>query len=196
MSAIPSGVPAADAVGPALVLIAEDEEPLAETVAFAVREAGYTPLVALHGRQALELARDRRPALLILDLMLPYLDGAAIVAALRTDAQKAGTATPPVRCRPGRPVPMSSCASRFISRISSACCIGSWPRLPRSRTPDHARPMTSGVPPRPDEMYGYTKATTGSACLRTSLGPRVSTLAPSAGQIDTVEPAGPTVASF
>jgi hypothetical protein len=50
MSAMTSGVPVADAVGPALVLIAEDEEPLAETVAFAVREAGYTPLVALHGR--------------------------------------------------------------------------------------------------------------------------------------------------
>jgi DNA-binding response OmpR family regulator len=80
---------------PALVLIAEDEEPLAETVAFAVHEAGYTPLVALHGRQALELARSRRPALLILDLMLPYIDGSAIIAALREDA-RAGGVMPPI----------------------------------------------------------------------------------------------------
>ncbi len=83
-----------DALGPALVLIAEDEEPLAETVALAVREAGYTPLIALHGRQALELARARRPALLVLDLMLPYLDGATIITALREDARATGTMPP------------------------------------------------------------------------------------------------------
>lgn len=80
---------------PGLVLIVEDEEPLAETVSFVVREAGYTPLVALHGRQALELARARRPALLITDLMLPYLDGVALIAALRADAAAAGEGAPP-----------------------------------------------------------------------------------------------------
>jgi DNA-binding response OmpR family regulator len=117
MSAMTSDVPVADAVGPALVLIAEDEEPLAETVAFAVREAGYTPLVALHGRQALELARDRRPALLILDLMLPYVDGAAIVAALRTDAQRAGTAMPPIILMTGAsPVQTRAAGSDVILR--------------------------------------------------------------------------------
>jgi two-component system phosphate regulon response regulator PhoB len=84
------------ASSPALVLIAEDEEPLAETVAFAVREAGYTPLIALHGRQALELAQARHPALLILDLMLPYLDGVAIVAAVRQHARDAGLEAPPI----------------------------------------------------------------------------------------------------
>ena len=85
---------------PALVLIAEDEEPLAETVAFAVHEAGFVPLVALHGRQALELARSRRPALLILDLMLPYIDGSAIISALREDA-RAGGVMPPIVLMPG-----------------------------------------------------------------------------------------------
>jgi CheY-like chemotaxis protein len=79
---------------PALVLIAEDEEPLAETVASIVREAGYTPLIALHGRQALELARTRHPALLIVDLMLPYVDGAAVIAALREDAKGNGAFAP------------------------------------------------------------------------------------------------------
>jgi CheY-like chemotaxis protein len=77
-----------------LVLIAEDEEPLAETISYVVREAGYTPLLALHGRQALELARTRRPALLITDLMLPYLDGAALIAALRADAIVTGKPPP------------------------------------------------------------------------------------------------------
>jgi DNA-binding response OmpR family regulator len=71
---------------PALVLIVEDEEPLAETLAFAVRAAGYTALVALNGREALDLARARWPALLITDLMVPHLDGAALIATLRADA--------------------------------------------------------------------------------------------------------------
>jgi DNA-binding response OmpR family regulator len=79
---------------PMLVLIAEDEEPLAETISYVVREAGYSPLVALHGRQALELARTRRPAMLITDLMLPYLSGAALIAALRADALVTGEAPP------------------------------------------------------------------------------------------------------
>jgi len=80
---------------PALVLIIEDEEPLAETIAFMVRAAGHRPLVAFHGRQGLELARGERPALLIVDLMLPHLEGSAIIAALRADATISGQPAPP-----------------------------------------------------------------------------------------------------
>ncbi|HVC79803.1 MAG TPA: response regulator [Chloroflexota bacterium] len=80
---------------PALVLIVEDEEPLAETVGYVVRAAGYRPLVAFHGRQGLELARGKRPALLIVDLMLPHLDGSGIIAALRADATISGEPPPP-----------------------------------------------------------------------------------------------------
>jgi DNA-binding response OmpR family regulator len=68
---------------PGLVLIVEDEEPLADTIAFVVTEAGYRPLIALHGREALELARSRRPALVIVDLMLPHVNGAAVIRSLR-----------------------------------------------------------------------------------------------------------------
>ena len=81
---------------PAVVLIAEDEEPVAETVAYVVEDAGYTPLVATHGRQALALAQERRPALLITDLMLPYVSGADLIAALRAEATACGQAAPPV----------------------------------------------------------------------------------------------------
>ena len=89
------GSPVSGPVGP-LVLIAEDEEPQAEIVVFVVREAGYTPLVALNGRQALALARDSRPALLITDLMMPYLDGSELIAALRADAAAGGASVPPI----------------------------------------------------------------------------------------------------
>ena len=84
-----------DADGAALVLIAEDEEPIAELLAYVVQDAGYTPLVAFHGRQALELARERWPALLIADLMMPYLSGADLIAALTAEAAASDRARPP-----------------------------------------------------------------------------------------------------
>jgi CheY-like chemotaxis protein len=71
---------------PFLVLIAEDEEPIAEAIAFLVQDNGYTPLIASNGRQALALARERHPALVITDLMMPYLDGDELIKALHADA--------------------------------------------------------------------------------------------------------------
>ena len=74
-----------------LVLIAEDEPTIALVLSEVIQDLGYTPLLAQNGRQALELARERRPALVITDLMMPELDGAALIAALRDE--------------PGDPVP-------------------------------------------------------------------------------------------
>jgi CheY-like chemotaxis protein len=81
---------------PGLVLIAEDEEPIAEVVATVVEDAGYRPLLAAHGQEALELARAQQPALLITDLMMPHLSGAELIAALRSDAAASGRAPLPV----------------------------------------------------------------------------------------------------
>jgi len=81
---------------PIVVLIAEDERSIAALVAEIVAEAGYLPLVATHGRQALDLAREQWPALVITDLMMPHLDGAGLIAALRTEAAARGSAAPPI----------------------------------------------------------------------------------------------------
>jgi OmpR family response regulator NblR len=81
---------------PDLVLIVEDEEPLAETMAFMVRTAGYEPVIAFHGRQGLQLARERGPALVITDMMLAYLSGADLIAALRADATAGGQPAPAI----------------------------------------------------------------------------------------------------
>jgi two-component system chemotaxis response regulator CheY len=78
-----------------LVLIAEDEETLAAVVEEVVESAGYCPVVAFHGRQALAVARDRWPALLITDLMMPHLDGVALIAALHAEARTTQRAMPP-----------------------------------------------------------------------------------------------------
>lgn len=70
---------------PAVVLIAEDEEPIALALSFIVEDAGYLPLIASNGQQALELARTRHPVLIITDLMMPRMTGRELIAALRQE---------------------------------------------------------------------------------------------------------------
>lgn len=79
-----------------VVLIAEDEETIAETLAMIVDDVGYQSVVARDGREALALARERRPQLIITDLMMPYLNGVDLIAALRRDAMLDGVSASPV----------------------------------------------------------------------------------------------------
>lgn len=81
---------------PGLVLIVDDEAPIAEALAMIIEDAGFTPLIAKHGQQAIELARAQPPALVITDLMMPRLDGTALIAALRADAAANDHAVPPM----------------------------------------------------------------------------------------------------
>ncbi|HZC06746.1 MAG TPA: response regulator [Ktedonobacterales bacterium] len=82
--------------GPAIVLIAEDEEPIAQAIAYIVEDLGYTAAVAIHGKQALELAREYHPALVITDLMMPQMTGAELIRALRQDAVNMHYQPPPI----------------------------------------------------------------------------------------------------
>ncbi|HYM27487.1 MAG TPA: response regulator [Steroidobacteraceae bacterium] len=70
---------------PLVVLIVEDEEPIAVALSFIVEDAGYLSLVAPQGQTALELAAKVRPALIITDLMMPRMTGRELIAALRAD---------------------------------------------------------------------------------------------------------------
>lgn len=79
-----------------IVLIAEDEVPIAEVVASVVADAGYMPMVAPNGRQALELARRHHPALVITDWMMPHVTGADLIATLRAEEAASGRAAVPV----------------------------------------------------------------------------------------------------
>jgi DNA-binding response OmpR family regulator len=74
------------------VLVVEDEAHIRELVALHLRLEELTPVEAADGTTALELARSRRFELLILDLMLPGLDGVTLCRAIRRDS--ANTQTP------------------------------------------------------------------------------------------------------
>jgi len=57
------------------ILIVEDERDLAELLAFNLEKEGYQTLVALDGRTGLERVRTEKPDLIVLDLMLPEVNG-------------------------------------------------------------------------------------------------------------------------
>ncbi|MGQ9489696.1 MAG: winged helix-turn-helix domain-containing protein [Anaerolineae bacterium] len=65
------------------ILIVEDEPSLLETLALNLRSGGYDVVTAADGATALEVARAAAPDLVILDLMLPELDGLTVCRSLR-----------------------------------------------------------------------------------------------------------------
>ncbi|UVW27671.1 response regulator [Massilia sp. H6] len=65
------------------IMIVEDEPELAALVADYARAAGYAPLVCADGLAALAAIRAQPPALVVLDLMLPGLDGLSLCRELR-----------------------------------------------------------------------------------------------------------------
>ncbi len=70
--------------GPARVLVVEDEPKLAALLADYLRAAGHAPECVGDGRDALQAWIDRRHDLVLLDLMLPGLDGLSLCRQLRT----------------------------------------------------------------------------------------------------------------
>jgi len=92
-------IPRIDAAGAGAslpVLVVEDERAIAALVAEAVASAGYLPVVAANGQEGLERARERWPALVLTDMMMPILDGDGLARGLRAEAAARGRAMPPI----------------------------------------------------------------------------------------------------
>jgi two-component system phosphate regulon response regulator PhoB len=67
------------------ILIIEDEEDIVALVEYHLRQSGFTVIRALDGPSGLERARKELPSLIILDLMLPGMDGKDICRALKSN---------------------------------------------------------------------------------------------------------------
>ena len=65
------------------VLVADDDAHIRDVVCFALRRAGYQPLPVADGSAALNVAARELPALAILDILMPELDGTAVCTRLR-----------------------------------------------------------------------------------------------------------------
>ena len=67
------------------VLIVDDEFGLAETIADLLTDRGFHVVIAMNGRLAWELIEQRAPQLILLDVMMPVMDGPTLLARLRQD---------------------------------------------------------------------------------------------------------------
>ena len=74
---------------PEKILIVEDEQTIVDILVFNLRRAGYETLTAADGEIGLILAREQNPDLLLLDIMLPKLDGFAVCRQLRAEGNTA-----------------------------------------------------------------------------------------------------------
>ncbi len=68
------------------ILIADDEQAILDTVGAYLQQEGYDVLAARDGREALYRFRDERPDLVILDVMMPELDGWSVARAIRKES--------------------------------------------------------------------------------------------------------------
>ena len=64
------------------ILVVEDERPLRETIQLLLEDEGMTVAPAANGRAALELASCERPALVVLDMALPLMNGDGVADGL------------------------------------------------------------------------------------------------------------------
>ena len=71
------------------ILVVEDERDIARMVEYNLKKEGYRPLVLHDGSFAAATAAKERPALILLDLMLPGLDGLEVCRRLKADAKTA-----------------------------------------------------------------------------------------------------------
>jgi len=70
---------------PARILVVEDEEPLAEVVSMALRLEGWEVRSTFDGATALDDATGFSPDVIVLDIMLPHVDGVTLVRRLREE---------------------------------------------------------------------------------------------------------------
>jgi DNA-binding response OmpR family regulator len=69
------------------ILVVDDEEDILELVRFNLAREGYDLVCTMSGEEALEIARKEHPDLLVLDLMLPGIDGLEVAKILKNDVK-------------------------------------------------------------------------------------------------------------
>lgn len=72
------------------ILVADDETHILHVVSLKLRNAGYRVITARDGQEALEMAQQQRPDLLITDYHMPQLNGIELCRRLKQDAATSG----------------------------------------------------------------------------------------------------------
>jgi CheY-like chemotaxis protein len=69
------------------ILVVDDEPDLLKVTTFRLRKLGYDVIEAVDGQKAMDLIRELRPHLILLDLRLPIIDGWEVCRRVRADDQ-------------------------------------------------------------------------------------------------------------
>ncbi len=72
---------------PHKILVVDDEEAIVELTAFNLKKEGYEVVRAFDGREALRLVKEEKPDLIVLDLMLPEIDGLEVCRRIRQESR-------------------------------------------------------------------------------------------------------------
>lgn len=72
---------------PRRILVVDDEPDILRIVTFRLKKLGYEIITAVNGQEALDLIKEKRPDLILLDLRLPVIDGYEVCKRLKTDEE-------------------------------------------------------------------------------------------------------------
>ena len=122
------------------VLIVDDELDMRTYLSTLMETSGYKPIVAGDGREGLQLARERRPKLIILDIMMPREGGIQMYRELKTDANLKDI---PV-------IVVSAIAKKTF--FHSQNLLGSYMGIPLPEPEAYIE-----KPPEPEELYAMTR---------------------------------------
>ena len=73
-----------------MILIVDDDNPSRKLVRDLLHASGYATITATDGKQAIMLAKEKAPNLILMDIRLPELDGAAAMKVLKNDPKTKG----------------------------------------------------------------------------------------------------------
>jgi CheY-like chemotaxis protein len=69
------------------ILVVDDDKITLRTLERILNQAGYTVIPLSLGREAIKIAKDRSPSLIILDIMMPDMDGGDVASVLKSDPE-------------------------------------------------------------------------------------------------------------
>src|SRR3954452_13840620 len=75
--------------GKKLILVVDDEKDIVDMVAYNLQRNGYDAITAANGLEAMDVATRELPDLVVLDLMLPGIDGTEVARRLKADPRTA-----------------------------------------------------------------------------------------------------------
>ena len=67
------------------ILLVDDEKDILEFLSYNLKKAGYNVYIANNGIDALKIAREVKPDLIVLDVMMPQMDGMQVCEEIRSD---------------------------------------------------------------------------------------------------------------